>query len=77
MHSRTIIFSVIYLALIGLIIWQQVAYNQLEEKFQEEEILFNANFGEVVRLKDDLGAYEDSLRLLRRDLIQCQELESK
>lgn len=77
MHSRTIIFSVIYLALMGLVIWQQVAYNQLEEKFQEEKILFNANFGEVVRLKDDLGAYEDSMRLLRRDLIRCQELETK
>lgn len=61
----------------GLVIWQQVAYNQLEEKFQEEKILFNANFGEVVRLKDDLGAYEDSMRLLRRDLIRCQELETK
>lgn len=45
-----------------------MAYNRLENKYNEEKILFDANFGEVVRLKDDLGAYEDSVRLLRKEL---------
>lgn len=68
MNTKNISIIIIYLALIGIIVWQQLAYNRLENKYNEEKILFDANFGEVVRLKDDLGAYADSVRLLRKEL---------
>ena len=67
MNPKNIALGVVYLALIAIIAWQQVVYNKLEAKFEEEKILFDANYGEVIRLKDDIGAYADSLRLLRRD----------
>lgn len=76
MNPRNIVITVIYLVLMGIIIWQQLAYNKLENQFKEEKILFDANFGEVIRLKDDLGAYADSLRLLRRDLERMDTITS-
>ena len=48
-------------------------YSNLEAQYQEEKIIFNGHYGEVVRLKDDLGAYADSIRLLRRDLYRYQD----
>lgn len=68
MNPKNLALGVIYLALIGIIVWQQVLYNNLEKDFEQEKILFDANYGEVIRLKDDLGAYADSVRLLKRDL---------
>jgi len=73
MNPKNLVFAVIYFALIGIIIWQYLAYNKLSEQYQEEKILFDANYGEVIRLKDDLGAYADSCRLLRRDIQQLQD----
>lgn len=73
MSSRNIVFAVIYFALIGIIVWQYLAYDKLSEQYQEEKILFDANYGEVIRLKDDLGAYTDSCRLYRRDIQQLRD----
>jgi hypothetical protein len=73
MNAKNIVFAVIYFALIGIIIWQYMAYDKLANRYQEEKILFDANYGEVIRLKDDLGAYADSCRLLRRDIQQLQD----
>ncbi len=73
MTTKNISIIVIYLALLGIIIWQQMAYNELENQYHEDKILFDANYGEVVRLKDDLGAYADSMRLLRRDMEKLKD----
>lgn len=63
----------LYITMMIIIIWQQVQINKISEAFNEEKVLFDANFGEVVRLKDDLGAYEDSCRLYRK---QIEELKA-
>jgi len=73
MNPKIIVFSLIYFALIGIIGWQYFAYDRLSKKFEEEKILFDANYGEVIRLKDDMGAYADSCRLLRRDLKRARD----
>lgn len=77
MNPKNIALGIVYLALIAIIAWQQVVYNKLEAKFEEEKILFDANYGEVIRLKDDVGAYADSLRLLRRDLEKLKVYEAQ
>lgn len=77
MNPKNIALGIVYLALIAIIAWQQVVYNKLEAKFEEEKILFDANYGEVIRLKDDVGAYADSLRLLRRDLEKLKVYETQ
>lgn len=58
-----------------IIIWQQVQINKITEVYEGEKVLFDANFGEVVRLKDDLGAYEDSCRLLRKEIEELKNQE--
>jgi cytoskeletal protein RodZ len=68
MNPKNIVIGVIYLGLIGIIIWQQVLYNKLQKEYEREKVLFDANYGEVIRLKDDLGAYADSVRLLKKRL---------
>lgn len=73
MNAKNIVFAVIYFALTGIIVWQYLAYNKLSDKYREEKILFDANYGEVIRLKDDLGAYTDSCRLMRRDIQQLKD----
>jgi hypothetical protein len=60
--------------LIGIIVMQQIEINRLEGIYDNEKVLFDANFGEVVRLKDDLGAYADSCRLLRKEIDLLQNV---
>lgn len=74
MNKKSSLFLLIYITMTGIIIWQQVQINRISEAFNEEKVLFDANFGEVIRLKDDLGAYEDSCRLYRKEI---EELKNK
>lgn len=75
MNPKNIVIGVIYLGLIGIIIWQQVLYYKLQKEYEREKVLFDANYGEVIRLKDDLGAYADSVRLLKKRLNNDDRLE--
>jgi len=67
MKKNGFIFA-IYALLVGIIVWQQFQINSISKRYNEEKILFDANYGEVVRLKDDLGAYEDSCRRYRKEI---------
>lgn len=68
MNRKSTFLLLLYLCMMVIIIWQQVQINKITEIYTEEKVLFDANFGEVVRLKDDLGAYEDSCRLFRKEI---------
>lgn len=68
MNKKSTILLLLYLCMMVIIIWQQVQINKITEIYTEEKVLYDANFGEVVRLKDDLGAYEDSCRLFRKEI---------
>lgn len=68
MNKKSSLLLLIYITMTAIIIWQQVQLNRISEQFNEEKVLFDANFGEVVRLKDDLGAYEDSCRIYRNEI---------
>ena len=54
---------------------QQIEIHRLEQRYNEERVLFDANYGEVIRLKDDLGAYADSCRLYRKELEALKHLD--
>jgi hypothetical protein len=59
----------------GLLVLQQIEIHRLEQRYNEERVLFDANYGEVIRLKDDLGAYADSCRLYRKELEALKQLD--
>jgi hypothetical protein len=59
----------------GLLVLQQIEIHRLEQRYNEERVLFDANYGEVIRLKDDLGAYADSCRLYRKELEALKHLD--
>ncbi len=59
----------------GLLVLQQIEIHRLEHRYNEERVLFDANYGEVIRLKDDLGAYADSCRLYRKELEALKHLD--
>ena len=68
MNKKSTILLLLYLCMMVIIIWQQLQINKITEIYTEEKELYDAHFGEVVRLKDDLGAYEDSCRLFRNEI---------
>jgi hypothetical protein len=72
MQKKNTLLLMLYITMMIIIIWQQVQINRISEAFNAEKVLFDANFGEVVRLKDDLGAYEDSCRLYRKQIEALQ-----
>jgi hypothetical protein len=62
-----------FLAVSGLSIYFSQKYNQVNKKYTEEKVLFDGRFGEIVRLKDKIGAYQDSCRLYRRDISRLKD----
>lgn len=76
MQRKSTVLLLIYITMMIIIIWQQVQINKISEAFNEEKILFDANYGEVIRLKDDLGAYEDSCRLYRKEIEKLTKKEN-
>lgn len=59
----------------GLLVLQQIEIHRLEQRYNEEKVLFDTHYGEVIRLKDDLGAYADSCRLYRKEIESLKELD--
>jgi hypothetical protein len=72
MNRKSTVLLLVYIAMTIIIIWQQVQINRISEAFNNEKVMFDANYGEVIRLKDDLGAYADSCRIYRK---QIEELK--
>jgi len=70
------IFFILVIALLAvssLTIYFLQKYNQVNKKYTEEKVLFDGRFGEIVRLKDEIGAYEDSCWLYRRDISRLKD----
>lgn len=59
----------------GLLVLQQIEIYRLEQRYKEEKVLFDTHYGEVIRLKDDLGAYADSCRLYRKEIENLKKLD--
>jgi hypothetical protein len=71
-----IAFSVVLFALIGSIIvlfYQQGRINELQNELNEEKKFFDARFGEVVRLTDEIGEYKDSCFVYRKRIEELVE----
>ena len=75
MKIKNILLIGAILVFAGLLTMQQIEIQRLENRYEEEKVLFDANYGEVIRLKDDLGAYADSCRLYRKEIEALKKLD--
>lgn len=60
-----------FFALMGVMIllfFQQGKMNGLQEELETEKRLFDARYGEIVRLKDKIGEYQDSCFIYRNEI---------
>ena len=64
-------FAIVSLGIV--LFYQQGQMNQLEEEFREEKKLFDARFGEIVRLNDEIGEYRDSCYIYRKQIKELSE----
>ncbi len=64
-------FAIVSLGIV--LFYQQGQMNQLEEEYREEKILFDARFGEIVRLNDEIGEYKDSCYIYRKEIKELSE----
>jgi hypothetical protein len=70
----THLFYLIAIALLATMLFvQQGRINNLHTQFEEEKILFDARFGEVVRLNDEIGEYKDSCFIYRKQIRALEE----
>jgi len=59
-------FAIVSLGII--LFYQQGQMNKLQEEYLEEKKLFDARFGEIVRLNDEIGEYKDSCFIYRKQI---------
>ena len=70
LHMK-IALTFLFFAVIGLSIllfYQQGEMNRMKEEYQLEKTLFDARYGEIVRLNDEIGEYKDSCFIYRKQL---------
>jgi hypothetical protein len=64
----------ISIALLATLLFvQQGRIQDLRADFEEEKVLFDARFGEVVRLNDEIGEYKDSCFIYRKQIRALEE----
>lgn len=73
MKNIFFILVIAFLAVSGLSIYFLQKYNQINKKYTDEKVLFDARFGEIVRLQDEIGAYQDSCWLYCRDISRLRD----
>lgn len=61
----------ICLLLLASLFYTTHNYKQLEETYKQEKALFDARHGEIVNLQDEIGAYQDSCWMYRKELKKC------
>lgn len=68
----------ISIALLATLLFvQQGRIQDLRADFEEEKVLFDARFGEVVRLNDEIGEYKDSCFIYRKQIRALEEFAVK
>jgi Tfp pilus assembly protein PilO len=67
--SGFLIFAVILL--LGFLFYLQSESNTIEQKYSDEKRLFDARYGEIIRLNDEIGEYKDSCFYYRKQLMDC------
>lgn len=73
MKKILFLLLIAFLIVSGLSIYFLQKYKQVTKKYTDEKVLFNGRFGEIVRLKDEIGAYQDSCWLYRRDISRLKD----
>jgi hypothetical protein len=74
---KSSVIHLIYLISIALLATllfvQQGRIQDLRADYEKEKVLFDARFGEVVRLNDEIGEYKDSCFIYRKQIRTMEE----
>lgn len=67
------ILIVVVVCLLGLNLFFVRRYKKMNQRYQEEKLLFETRKGEIINLKDDVDAFRDSMHLARKQFQKFQD----